>query len=233
MITRMGLLTKASKMPADAFRRYWLDQHSRFGKGLTVPCRYQQNHVVEKGVGLFASLACEAAFDGFSQVNFPDIHTMRHAMTPEQNAAIVDDEQFFLDDIGLVTALANVAVRLPSDPTGLQKVVLLFRRSVDVTPERFQAEWLEMHAMLARRVPLLAGYTQNLILERMNMQRVPVGYEELPVDGIGEIWFDGATGLASARDSGAFATLEAHAAEFCHDVASFLIDDIEIVPWKS
>lgn len=232
MITRMGLLTKALGLSSAAFRRYWREDHSRFGKALTVPCRYQQNHVREVAGWTFSSLQSEAAYDGFSQVSFPDIHAMRYAMTPEQNAEIIDDERNFLADITLITALSSVVLPL-SRSTAASKLIMLFGRSKTVGPEAFQAEWCTTHTALARRLPMMIGYTQHLILERMNMHRLPIGFEDLPFDGVSEMWVADACGLDDIRDLAAFATLEAHSAEYCREVAAFLVDPIEIVPWEA
>jgi EthD domain len=88
------------------------------------------------------------------------------------------------------------------------------RRRADVAPATFSREWHGEHARLAMLMPGGRGYRQNLVVERQAVKGTPCPYDELPIDGVVELWFvdvdslnawfatpEGARTLAHRRDS--------------------------------
>lgn len=64
------------------------------------------------------------------------------------------------------------------------KAIILLTRGADQSPVDFRQWWLEHHAPLARQLPGLRGLTFNLVAPDLN------GPEDLPYDGVSELWFD-------------------------------------------
>ena len=60
------------------------------------------------------------------------------------------------------------------------------------TGARGEAKWFDVHSVLVKRLPQVKAYTQNLIFDRSHGRGNPAKYEELPIDGIVELWFEDA-----------------------------------------
>jgi uncharacterized protein (TIGR02118 family) len=125
-----------------------------------------------------------------------------------------------------VTALQNIVIPEPTNMPFIKRMSTLKRRT-DVSAERFKTEWFELHATLVKRIPGVAGYTQNLIIDRSRADGAPASYEELPIDGFVELWFTDKADLEAAFATGQAKTLMTHAQEFIGEISTFLVEPIE------
>ncbi len=73
------------------------------------------------------------------------------------------------------------------------------------------------------------GYRQNHILHREAPKGTIVGYEQLPIDGIVELWFDSTDSLDAAFASPQGVTLMSHAREFIDEITTFLVETHTVV----
>lgn len=190
--------------------------------------RYQQNHVVDReqrGIG-YARGAHD--FDGFSQLWFDDVPSMSAAFTTEQVQRLGEDEAQFIGELKLVTAIQHVVVpKAPGVP--LIKRISLLKRRADINSEKFISEWFDVHSFLVKRLPEVKGYTQNLIFDRAHGRGRPATYEELPIDGIAELWFTDLDSLNAGFGSDAGKTLMTHSTEFIAEISTFLVETHEVV----
>jgi len=111
----------------------------------------------------------------------------------------------------------------------LIKRMSTLKRRPDVSAEKFQREWFDVHSELVKRLPEVKGYTQNLIFDRSHGRGRPITYDEFPVDGIVELWFRDADDLESGFRSASGKTLMTHAEEFIAEISTFLVESHEIV----
>ena len=74
----------------------------------------------------------------------------------------------------------------------VKRIGLVSRRK-DLTPQQFQAHWLEVHAELCKQLPNLRKYAVNLIRHESSFD---IGY-----DGFSELWFDSEDALKASLAS--------------------------------
>lgn len=223
MIVRSGLIRKKADWSGEEFRRYWREHHGALAARLPGLRRYEQNHVVDSVQRGIAYTRGPEQLDGFSMLWFDSEEGMRAAIATEAGRALVADENHFIGDLRIV-ALDQVEVISPATDRPLIKRMSLLRRLPDVSPERFKHEWREEHARLVKRLSGVRGYRQNLIVHREAPKGTVVGYEDMPIDGIVELWFDDAASLDAAFASPQGITLMTHAREFIGEITTFLVE---------
>lgn len=228
MIVRSGLLKKHPDWSTEKFRNYWREHHGVLASKLPGLVRYEQNHVVDSEQRGFSYPRGPESLDGFSMLWFQSDEAMRAAMETEAGKALVTDENYFIGNLRIVT-IDQVEVIAPAKDKPLLKRMSLLRRLPDVSPEKFKREWREEHAHLVKRVDSVRGYRQNLITGRQVPKGFPVGYEDLPIDGIVELWFDDTDSLNRAFSSPQGVTLMTHAREFIAEITTFLVERHVIV----
>ena len=223
MIVRSGLLRKKPDWSTEDFRRHWRERHGPLAARLPGLLRYEQNHVVDSQQRGFTYPRGPEALDGFSMLSFESEEAMRAAMATPDGQALIADENHFIGNLRIVT-IDQLEV-IPVDPSRpLLKRMSLLRRGPDVSPETFRQEWRVEHAHLVKRVQGVRGYRQNLINGRQVPKGVNVGYEDLPIDGIVELWFDDTDSINAAFSSPQGLTLMSHAREFIAEISTFLVD---------
>ena len=228
MIVRMGLLKVREDLTNDAFRKHWRNTHGPLAAQLPGLHRYHQNHVVDREQRGISYTRGSHDFDGFSQLWFEDIPSMSAAFSTDLVTSLGEDESQFIGDFKLITALQHVVVPKP-EGTPLIKRMSTLRRRPDIDSEKFNSEWLDVHSFLVKRLPQVKGYTQNLIFDRSHGRGKPATYDELPIDGIVELWFEDTDSLAAAFASDAGKTLMTHASEFISEISTFLVETHEVV----
>jgi uncharacterized protein (TIGR02118 family) len=228
MVVRLGLLTRKSDVGAPEFRSHWRGAHGAIAARLPHLRRYCQNHVVDRrqrGID-YARSAWD--FDGVSELWFDDLGAMRAAFASPVVEELAADEKTFIGDVKLLTALQHEIVPVAKDGLLIKRMSTL-RRRPGVSQETFQREWFDVHSFLVRRLPQVKGYRQNLVIDRSFGRDRPAVYEELPIDGVVELWFRDADSLEEAFASPSGRTLMTHAEEFIGEISTFLVDDHEVV----
>lgn len=106
MIKLVYCIVRRADVPAEAFYRYWLEEHGPKVKAVADAigaCRYVQSHTTlpEANAALKASRGLADGYDGITEVWFEDDAAFERAMsTPEGQAAgamLVADEATFID----------------------------------------------------------------------------------------------------------------------------------------
>jgi uncharacterized protein (TIGR02118 family) len=228
VIVRMGLLQKRSDLGNQEFRTHWRNSHGPLAARLPGLRRYHQNYVVDREQRGIAYARGVEDFDGFSELWFDDLPSMSAAFAAEQTQALGEDEGRFIGELKIITALQHIVVQKPRNVSLIKRMSTLKRRA-DISSEQFKTEWFDVHSFLVKRLPEVKGYTQNLIFDRSHGRRRPATYEELPIDGIVELWFDDRDSLNSAFASDAGKTLMTHASEFIEEISTFLVETHEVV----
>ena len=228
VIVRMGLIQKRSDIGSDDFRRHWRDSHGPLAAKLPGLRRYHQNHVVDRAQRGISYTRGGNDFDGFSELWFDDVPSMLAAFATEDVQMLGKDEDRFIGDLKLITAIQHVVIPKPSGIPLIKRMSTLKRRA-DVSSEKFKSEWFDVHSFLVKRLPEVKGYTQNLIFDRSHARDRPATYEELPIDGIVELWFTDVDALNAAFASDAGKTLMTHASEFIGEISTFLVETHEVV----
>lgn len=230
MVVRIGMLRKKPEASVEAFRKYWREVHGLLGAALPGLHRYHQNHVVEKGIGLDLPRGAQT-FDGFSELWFEDAETMARAFTPETSRKLAVDEAQFTSDLRGLAVEQHVVVPLAHGAKGLLKHMSLLRRRAGTSAEDFRGRYLARYAELVRALPGVRGYTQNVVVDR-NVEKGgrSARYDEVPVDGVDELWFDDRASLEAALASPAGRAAREAAIGFLEAVTPFVVDTLVYVP---
>lgn len=228
MIVRMGLIRRRGDVATPEFRRHWRDSHGPLAARLPGLRRYHQNHVVDRSQRAIAHKRGAADYDGFSQLWFDDLGSMGGAVASAPMRDLAEDEGRFIGEVEVVTAVPHVVMPKVAGVPLIKRMSTLKRRR-DVSPERFQTEWFDVHSALVKRLDGVAGYIQNLVVDRSHGRARPASWDEMPIDGIVELWFRDTDGLNAAFTSDAGRTLMTHAAEFIDEISTFLVETHEVV----
>ena len=228
MIVRMGLLRKRGDIDNRDFRTRWREGHGPVASKLPGLRRYHQNHVVDREQRGITYKRGGLDFDGFSELWFDDVPSMQAAFASEQQVKeLGEDENRFIGELKLVTAVQHVVIPKPAGAPLIKRMSTL-KRWPDVSAEKFKAEWFDVHSVLVKRLPQVKAYTQNLIFDRSHGRGMPASYEDLPIDGIAELWFTDVDSLNAGFASDAGKTLMTHATEFIAEISTFLVETHEI-----
>ena len=228
MIVRMGLLQKRADIDQQEFRTHWRTGHGALAAKLPGLRRYHQNHIVDRTQRGITYARDGLDFDGFSELWFDDLPAMQAAFAADEVEALADDEDRFISGLKLITAVQHVVIPTPTDVPLIKRMTTLKRRP-DVSAEKFQEEWFDVHSVLVKRLPQVKGYTQNLIFDRSHGRGKPATYDELPIDGIVELWFTDTDSLNEGFASDAGKTLMTHATEFIAAMSTFLVETHKVV----
>lgn len=229
MIVRMGLLKKKHENSLDEFQAYWREHHGPVAARMPHLTCYWQNVVTERlqrGIE-FARGPWE--FDGISQLWLESDQPARGFRDGPLAAALVEDERKFLGELHIVTAEQRVVVPIPAQPARavLMKRMSTLRRKTGISEADFRREWV-VHGELVRKMPGVSGYRQNVIVERERVKGALCSYNELPIDGIVELWFENADALSAAFASPEGQETMAHAKTFLEEITVFGVKERQI-----
>lgn len=223
MIVRMGLLNKKQDWSTAEFRRYWSDTHGPLAAKLPGLRGYRQHHVIDSVQRGISYKRGPEQLDGFSELTFDDSASMSASFASETAPALVQDEARFLGRLRIVTVDRREVIA-PHASKPLIKRMSLLRRRPDVGAETFEREWRVEHARLVRSMPGIEGYRQNLVIERQVVKGTACGYDELPIDGIVELWFSSTESLNHAFASPQGVQTMKHAESFIDEITTFMVE---------
>jgi uncharacterized protein (TIGR02118 family) len=227
MTVRIGLIKKKPGWTQEEFSSYWRDKHGPLAAKAPGLREYWQNVVTDR---LQRGIDYERGqwdFDGFSQLWFDDAKRADDAFKDsDMAAALVKDEEHFIGGLHIVTAEENVVLPVPEAKarSALLKRLSTLKRRADVSEDDFRREW-KVHADYVRLMPGVSAYRQNVIVARELVKGEPCGYDDLPIDGIVELWFEDETKLEAAFSSPAGKTTMAHARTFLSEITAFLVQE--------
>ena len=223
MITRMGLLQKKQGLSTEAFKKHWKEIHGPIALKAKKMRRYHQNLVIDSEQRGIDYARSGMTVDGFSELWFDNLYDMNTSITPEIRKELADDEELIMDDVKVIVTIQNVVIPIVCTGKPLTKRMSLIRRRQDVDAETFKREWWEVHSDLVRAFTGVRGYNQCLIVDRI-IGGKSMPYEELPIDGVVELWFEDTSGLEESFASPAGQKAQAHAKTFIEEVTAFLVD---------
>ena len=231
MNVRMGLIRKKPDWTHAAFLQYWRDTHGPLAARLPDLREYWQNAVTERIQRVLSVPPGPWEFDGFSQLWFDDAQQASSAVKDSEFArALEADEQHFLATLHIVSAIQYVVVNVPTDAGrgALWKRMSIVKRRADITEDDFRREWAS-HEDLIRNVPGVKGYRRNVVIGRERIKGKPCSYEELPIDGIVELWFDDAAAMLTGFTSPAGQAATTHAKQFLAQITTFAVSEHRVV----
>lgn len=213
MITVLGLIQTSVELSEKTIDTYGADM--RRSVVAMSECAVF-NRVTDRTQRSIAYARGGVELDAFTQFSFPDISASMTAASTGAFNLNMGLPGPLVAEIHSVLCLENTVI--PPIQGGLKRMSLLRKRE-DVSSEFFQAQWLELHALLVKRLPDVAGYRQQLVLDG---PRDAEGH--MMVDGVVELWFPSLDAIDAAFQSDAGHTLMAHAKEFIAEISTFLVE---------
>jgi uncharacterized protein (TIGR02118 family) len=227
----MGLIRKKADWVHADFVAHWRNRHGPIAARMPNLREYWQNLVIDRMPSV-RGLPCGTwDFDGFSQLWFGSPLQAKTAATDSDFArTLIADEQYFLSTLHIVTAEQAVILSVPEPPRrgALSKRMSLLKRRPELTGEEFSRAWTA-HAGFVQEIDGVVGYRQNLVTARERIKGQPCGYDELPIDGIVELWFDDRAAMEAAFASHAGQRSTEHAGTFVIEITSFLVVEHRVV----
>ena len=202
MISRCGLMQKKDGMGMEEFKDYWLNVHGPIASKMANLRKYDQ-HVVVDAEHRHAIGRGSVVIDGYSELQFDSYN-------PHCQILVLTKRE---------------VIRIPEYLRGrkLIKRVSFLGRADGVTSEQFVKEWWNVHDRLVQTVPGCVGYNQDLVIDRID-GGVSVPYEELPVEGVVEMWFETKEAFDEYYASPEFARASAHSSEFIGAINTYLTE---------
>jgi uncharacterized protein (TIGR02118 family) len=231
MNVRMGLIRKREDWTFEAFQNYWRDKHGPLARRAPGLRSYWQNPVVDRLQRGIDFPRGSWDFDGFSQLWFDDADKANYAFNDSELAAeLIADENYFMGGLHIVTAEQHVVIELPEPQARarLLKRMSILKRRPDVSEEDFRREW-KVHGDFVRKMPGVSAYRQNVVLARELVKGEPCSYEDMPIDGIVELWFEDASTLEAAFGSAAGKETMAHAKTFLAEITAFVVAERQVL----
>ncbi len=224
----MGLIEKKPDWTIEKFRQYWTEVHGPIAAKLPGLRRYHQNHVVDTTQRGITYKRGPEHVDGFSELQFDSLEAMHEAFRSDVAPSLAEDENRFLGKLRIIAVDQRTVIEPAADKKLLKRMSFLRRRK-DVDPETFEREWRIEHARLVKLMPNVFGYRQNLVLERQVNKGTPSSYDEMPIDGVVELWFTDTEALNAAFASPEGQRTMAHAGTFIDEITTFLVETRKII----
>ncbi|MCC6306286.1 MAG: EthD family reductase [Rhodobacteraceae bacterium] len=227
MIARFGLLRRHPALSPEAFAHHWHDVHGPLAAALPGLRAYFQHRVLEKGSH---AILGDWTLDGFSELHFDDMASMKAAFAAPSGGEAKKDLGEFLAEVKLVACEKHAVIPARLDPGPVVKRMSLIRRIPGLSDADFRREWLGVHSGMMKQWPDVLGYNQNLVVDRYFRSNTESATpDEVPVDGIVEIWFASDARMKAAHAAPIVAATMAHAREFLSEITPFLVETRRIV----
>lgn len=229
MISRCGLLVKKEGMSDEEFADYWLNKHGAIAAKMDNLRKYQQ-HLVVDHEHRHAIGAGPINIDGYSELQFDSYGDMVKGVESLDGTGAEDMSNFTQGPNRVLVLAKKFVQEVPGylRDKKLVKRVSICARKEGVSAAEFQREWWYIHATLVKTMPGYVGYAQNLVIDRLIDGR-HVSYEELPVEGIVEFWFENMDGFNECYSSPEFKRTSQHGAEFIGAINTYLTEERLIV----
>lgn len=158
---------------------------------------YEQNYVFLKEKGDASSE--KYVSDAFTIERYETLYDYECAINSAAYQNVVKARGEFADYTETFTCLENVSIPLRTKEKCNKKISLLGRRVPEVSFENYTRDWFVVHSGCMMKMPtdVFYGYNQHLIIDRM-INGEHVSHEELPFDGILELFFSEAAKVAEA-----------------------------------
>lgn len=192
MIKAITLLYRRPDLTVAEFQRHWRDRHAGIIATLPGVRGYVQSSLVPE-----CSIDGKAVFDGFAELWADDTEALREIAASPQYAAVLEDEERFLDRTATALILVDdIELKAGRPGPGAIKRIACLSLNPDRSVAEFQRQWLEQQGAAVARLPGLLRYLQSR--PRAGAYR---DGRRPRFDGFDIAWFADHDALQAARDS--------------------------------
>lgn len=205
MIKSLVFFRRRPDLDVAAFRRHWQTTHRDLVTAIPGLRRYVQHPTDDSGYRRH-----EPSYDGVAELCFDDLEALRALNDDPATAAVLDDEQNFLDPASRGQLLTEEVVVVDGDPAAGGVTMFAFlNRLAGSDPAAFSRYWRETHGPIAARVPGMRRYVQNHVIANI----YAAGREPL-YDGVAQTWFDDLEAIRMSASSAELAATRADEGNF-------------------
>lgn len=220
MITRWEMLTKKQGMDSKEFIKQWNDKHGAIELQAPELKHLFHNEITDSEQRGVAFPRCAMDADAMTELWFDNLHDMDLGLAPI-NAKIAESYKTFTSGVVSLVTIKNQIIPIADKP--LLKRVSFIQRRDDISLERYKHEWWDVHGDYVRQFKGVRGYCQSLILDRY-INGKSVGYDQAPIDGIVELYFDDLSGLEADFASEVGKTAQGHGRTFLKNISTYLVE---------
>jgi uncharacterized protein (TIGR02118 family) len=180
-------ITRKPALGEEEFHRYWRETHAPIVKRIPQLKGYLQTHRIP-----FATNS--SSYDGEAEVWLEDLDALASLRkAPEFLSGAAQDEPNFIDHkrSDFLVARDHVIIDGPRKP-GLVKAVWRMRRKAGVSLGEFRRHWIEIHGVIAAKIPGVRRYVQSHVIDEAYT------YAEPRWDGVAQLWWDSPAALSDA-----------------------------------
>lgn len=227
MITRFGLVRRSPHLTQAQFDAHWRDVHGPLAARLPGLRAYYQHSVQARGDH---AILGDWQLDGMSELHFDSASAMTAAFATPSGTDAKEDLGAFLADARMIACESARVIPLQPDSNPGFKRMTLLRRKPGVSDREFRHEWQVVHAEMVRQWPGVLGYHQHLVIDRFHASPIEsASHDEVPVDGLVEIWFADAAQADRALDIPIVQDTMAHARDFLSEITPFVVTSRRIL----
>lgn len=229
MISRCGLICKKEGVSDQDFADYWLNVHGPVAAQMKNLRKYEQ-HLIIDDEHRHEIPASTVRLNGYSELQFENYSDMMEGVASLDGAGMADLANFTEGPCSVLVFVKKVDTAVPAYLKGrpLIKRMSFLGRKEGISPEEFQYQWWKVHSDLVKSMPGYVGYNQNLVIDRF-VDGKPASYEELPIDGMVEFWFESMDAFNECYSSPEFLRTQAHGATFIGTVDTYLTETHRVV----
>ena len=229
MISRCGLMRKKDDMSMEEFQEYWLDVHGPIAAKMDHLRQYDQ-HLVIDNEHRHPLDQGPIVIDGYSELQFDSYGDMLEGVASLNGEGAADVEKFADPNVSLLVLAKREVIRIPERLRGKELIqrVSFLGRADGVTSEQFKYEWWNVHDHMVQTAPGCCGYNQNLVIDRI-VGGKSVSYDELPVEGVVEMWFENQDAFDEFYASPEFKRTAQHGSTFIGKINTYLTKTFSVV----
>lgn len=229
MISRCGLMRKKDGMSMEEFQDYWLNVHGPIAAKMANLRQYDQHVVIDNehrhpiGQG-------PVVIDGYSELQFDSYGDMLEGVESLHGEGAEDVAKFAEPNCPIIVMAKREVIRIPEYLRGKQLIQRLsfLGRPDGVSSEQFTHEWWNVHDHMVQTIPGCVGYNQNLVIDRI-IGGKSVPYEEFPVEGVVEMWFENMDAFNEFYASPEFKRTSDHGSTFIGKINTYLTKTYSVV----
>ena len=214
-------ITRKASLGDEQFHRYWRETHAPIVKRISQLKGYIQSHRIPYETN-------NSTYDGDSEVWLDDLDSLAAVQkNPEFLGGAFKDEANFIDrDASNFLVTRDQVLINGSRKPGLVKGVWRMRRKAGISVAEFRRHWLEIHGVIAKKIPGVRRYVQSHVIDEA------YSFAEPRWDGIAQLWWDSPAALTDALKTPEFAEDMRDGQEFIDGktISFFLAQENVVIP---
>ncbi|MGE0680336.1 MAG: EthD domain-containing protein [Candidatus Binatia bacterium] len=205
MVKNVVFFKRKPGMSVEDFQNYWRTTHAGIVTKMPGIRRYVQSHTLLSGYR-----KGEPAYDGVAELWFENTDAMRALAPTAEYAAVMADEQNFIDSSRKGSIITDEhVIKDGAIPPDAVKNIEFVTHKPGMSIEAFQKHWREIHGPLGASIPVVQRYVQSHT--RLSIYKSGKTPE---YDGVAITWFDSTAAMRTSATMPEYARTRADEKNF-------------------